>query len=134
MAGTVDVVTGFTLTFGTTSYAAEILGVSYDGHEVAKLKTSHMGTTGYHTYRFGDLKEGGELTVRVHFNPNDELPTGTEETVTGTFAVPSGLTNGATMQFLGGIMRGKFDLELEEVMTGEIVVSVHDDVTWADAS
>lgn len=134
MAIVADVGTGATLTFGTSSYATQILSVSYGGFEVPVVDTTYMGTTGYRTYIFGDLKEGGELTVSINYGPDEPIPAGTKETVTLTFPIPAGLTNGATMAFSGGIRGGGFDLPLEDKMTGQFTIKVMDDVTFTDAS
>lgn len=129
-----DVGTGFTATFGTTSYAAEIVSADFDGAEVAVLDTAHMGTTGARTKRFGDLKEEGSVRIRIHFNPNQQPPLGTAETVTFTFPIPSALTNGATAAGQGGISAWSASIPLEDLMSAEFTVTWTDDVTWTDAS
>lgn len=134
MAGTVDVSTGLTLTFGTTSYAAEITGVSADGAEVPVLDTSHMGTTGARTKRFGDLHDEGTLDVTIHFNPDTEPPLGTEETITVTFPVPSGGSTGATAAGTGGISSRNWTAELEETLAGGFTITWTDDVTWTNST
>lgn len=134
MAGTVDVGTGLTITFGTTSYAAEITGANFDGANVPVIDTSHMGTTGARTKRFGDLIDEGQVRVQIHFNPNAQPPMGTEETVTITFPIPSGDTNGATAAGTGGITERGMEVPLEDKMVGEYTITWTDDVTWTDSN
>lgn len=134
MAGTVDVGTGTTITHGTTSYAIEILNV--DG-EVSRavVDTTHMGTTGARTKRVSDLYDPGSITVRAHLNPDEEAPYySAEETVTVTFPVPSGLTNGATVAATGAVSRFSWSSPLEDKMTCTYTVTFMDDLTWANAS
>lgn len=132
MAVVADVGTGSTLTFGTTSYTTQILSVSYSGAEVAVVDTSHFGTTGHRDYIFGDLKEGGELSVSINYGPDEPVPLGTQETVTLTFPIPTGGSSGATMVFSGGIRSSGFDVPLEDKMTGTFVVKVMGDITFTD--
>lgn len=134
MAIVADVGTGTTIAFGTSTYATQLLSVSYGGLEVPLVDTTYMGTTGYRTKIFGDLKEGGELTCSILYGPNEPITPGVKETVTLTFPIPVGGTAGATMVFSGGIRTGGFEVPLEDRMTGTFTVSVMDDVTFADAT
>jgi hypothetical protein len=75
MAGTATDGTGATITFGTSTFAAELLDLSWDGRTRDALKSTHMGTTGSHTYIPADLVDGGEVTATFHFNCTDNTAT-----------------------------------------------------------
>lgn len=123
-----DVGTGTTIAFGTSGFSAQILGVDADGIERAVINTSHMSTTGSHTKMPGDLKDEGEVVLDFAFDPNSHPPiTAAAETITITFPIPSGMTNGATLQGSGFISKWKWGSRLEEKMTGSATI------TWAGA-
>src|SRR5690606_32763226 len=113
-----DVGTGTTITFGTSSYAAEITGVTINGEEVPVIDISHMGTTGTRAKMLGDLKENVTLDVQVNFDPDEPPPIGSSETITVTFPIPSGSTNGATRAGTGAIVSHSEEVPLEDKMTG----------------
>jgi len=75
MAGTATDGTGATITFGTSTFAAELVDLSWDGRTRDALKSTHMGTTGSHTYIPADLVDGGEVTATFHFNCTDATAT-----------------------------------------------------------
>ena len=77
---------GTTVTFDS-GFFAEILNVGWDGIERGAVDTTHMLTTdGWMTFEPSDLKNPGELSVELQFNPDDEPPIdGPAETVTVTF-------------------------------------------------
>ena len=71
----VDVTTGLSVAFGTSSFAANIEGMSISGISRASIPTSHMGTAapganehGNMTFMPGDLSDAGELSLEIQFN------------------------------------------------------------------
>ena len=60
-----DIGTGATITFGTNAFAAQVISAKPTGIEREAFKTSHLGTTGGHTYIPGDLYEPGGLEMEV---------------------------------------------------------------------
>jgi hypothetical protein len=75
MAGTAVDGTGATVTFGASTFAAQLIDVSADGRARDALKSTHMGTTGSHTYIPADLVEGGEFSMTYYFNCTDATGT-----------------------------------------------------------
>jgi hypothetical protein len=75
MAGTAVDGTGATVTFGTTGFAPQLIDVSADGRSRDALKSTHMGTSGTHTYIPADLVEGGEFSMTYYFNCTDATGT-----------------------------------------------------------
>lgn len=130
-----DVGTGTTIVFGTSSFAAEVLQINGENVSRAVIDTSHMGTTGARTKMPGDLHDEGEVTMNIAFNPNNEIPVDAAvETITITFPVPSGDSNGATAAGSGFISGYSWTDPLEDKMTADITITWADDVTWTDSS
>lgn len=71
-AETVDIGTGITINFATSSFDAEIL--TLEGPEFSRpiIDTSHQGTTGGRTKQGGDIPDWGDVTISGHFNPDDD--------------------------------------------------------------
>ncbi len=130
-----DSAQGTTITFGTSSYSAQVTSVSRTGNTRTALKTSHLGTTGAHTYIPSDLIEEGQLDVEIIYDPDLPPPlSAVAETITLTFPVPSGLTNGATHSGTGFLIEKNYELPLDDLMVGGYTIQWGDDVTQADAS
>lgn len=114
-----DVGTGTTVAFGTsTTFDCQVTGIRINGEEVAVIDITHMGTTGTRSKMFGDLLENVTVDVDIHFDPSETVPTKTSQTVTFTFPVPTGSTNGATLAGTGGVVSHSADIPLEDKMTG----------------
>lgn len=113
---------GTTVAFGTqTTFTPEVLSVSLGGITVDDVRTSHMGTTGFHTYIAATLKEGGEVTMEVHFL-GSQNPTigGATETITIDWG-----GSGDTTAFSGYIKSFSGTANLGgELMTGTLVLKV----------
>lgn len=134
MAGTVDVGTSTTLTFGTSSYACEVLDIS---GEVSRgvVDTTHMGTTNARTKRVVDLYDPGSITVNAHFDPEEEAPySGAEETVTITFPLKAGDSTGPTVAGTAAVTNFSYSVPLEDKMTMSFTISFLDELTWTDGS
>lgn len=88
---------GATVTF-SSGFMAQVLNASWDGLERGEIDTTHMtSTNGWMTFIPSDLKNPGELTVELLFNPSTAPPiTGAAETITVTFPIPSGGSTAAT--------------------------------------
>lgn len=59
---------GLTVTFGTSSFAANIVGYTHPGASRAAVPTTHLGTTGGKTFIPSELYECTELQLRVQFD------------------------------------------------------------------
>lgn len=98
MSATADTIFGTTVTFGTSSFAAKVLDVSWDGVSRAAIDTTHHGTTvastnevGGKTYIPAGISDGGSLTLEIQYNPDDDPPMdGAAETITVTFPFSGG--------------------------------------------
>jgi len=122
--------TTMTVTFGTSSYAASITGVTNDNRTVPVLDTTHMGTTNSRTKTVGDLVDEGTLTLTVFYDQDDPAPVNsTSETVTQTFRTPAAKTAGATKAGTAAVTSESINVPLEDMMTATVVVTWLDEVT-----
>ena len=64
---TVSVGTGFTITFGTSSWTAEIEEITPPGSSRPVIDTSHQTTTTYRTKTPGKLVDNGDLEITGHY-------------------------------------------------------------------
>ena len=81
------IATGTTVTFGTSSFSAELLSISGPSLSRESVDMSHMGTTGGKPFLPGDLYDGGEVTLELAFNPATALIiSSAKETVTIAWA------------------------------------------------
>jgi hypothetical protein len=123
-----DIGTGTTITWGTSSFAAELLDLNWTGISRGAIPTSHMGTSGYHTKIPTDLIDGGEVEVDYHFDPtaaNLQPPiAAAPETITIT---PAGGND--TFAFTGFVTAVSRVMPFEDKMVGSFTITVGDDVT-----
>lgn len=118
-----DVATGATITFGTTGFSLQIRSFSIDGIEIPKLDVTHLGTTGYRSFIFGDLKNPGDITMQCWFDPTWDPTLGTSETITITWP------DSTTWAFTGAITKYSVNAEEEAVMTADVTVSIAGAIT-----
>lgn len=118
----VDIGTGITLTFATTSFSCEIVEVTPPGSSREVLDTSHQGTTTYKTFMPSDLVDNGQLDFTMHFDPSKTPPIATApETITVGFPA------GAAQDFIGFM----FDYKPEGVFEGVMMASASVKVSGA---
>lgn len=132
-----DTFFGASLTLATSGETFQILEGSKDASSVEMVDTTHTGTSGsYRTKIPTDLIDGGSYNFTIILDPdNDETNfVGVQQTVTVTYPIPSGLTNGATWQFSGTISEYTQELPMDDKMTAEITISVDGAITITAAS
>jgi len=130
-----DVGTGIAIVFGTSGFTAEITDINGQGIARESINTSHHGTIAWHTFIPSDLVNPGTTTLEFNFDPDAQPPvTAAAETITITFPVPSGLTNGATAAGTGFIESWEWGAPLEEKMVGTAVIKWSALPTWTAAS
>ena len=130
-----DVGTGITIAFATSGWTGELLNVDGPGMTRASVDTSHMGTTNSMTFMPGDLVDRGEIGLEFAFDPDDDPPVdGAAETVTITWPIPAGLSNGAT--WVGSAFWTAYSPtgSMEERMTASATLKVSGDVTITAAT
>lgn len=95
---------GLSITF-SSGFCALIRSVTWGGMQREFLDSSHMATTnGWMTFMPSDLKDAGELSVDLLFDPDMEPPIeGALETITVTAPIPAGGSTAATWACSGAL-------------------------------
>lgn len=95
---------GATITFQSGFYAT-ITAVNHTGYKRAAHDTSHnLITSGWRTFFLSNVKDAGSLEITFWYNPNSVPPIDqVAESITLTFAIPSGGVTGATVVCSGGL-------------------------------
>lgn len=123
--------TGTTVVFGTSSFTADILNVSWSSISREVINTSHMGTTNDHTFMPADLVDNGELTMEIAFVGTLSPPiitNGAAETVTVDWAGGSTGHKWSASMFNTGM---EINGPLEDKMTATLTFKVTGAVTIA---
>lgn len=127
--------TGATIDFATTGFSAEITAINGQSITREVIDASHLGSTNVRDKILGDLADEGEVQFDFNFDPDEQPPIKQPaETITVTFRIPDGLSNGATAQGSGGITDWSWGVPLEDKMTGQGTITWLGEVTWTDAS
>lgn len=131
-----DVGTGITIDFGTTGFTANIIDVTGGGGSRKVVEKTHHTSVSEETMP-GDLVKYKDYTFTVAWTPGDtgkppiDQP---EETVTITYKVPSGLTNGATAVGPGFISDWEPAAPMEGRNTMTMTLSRSAAWAWTNAS
>lgn len=133
-----DTGNGATITFGTSSFTAQFHMIGGTTQTRPMLNVSHLTTSAKELFVVGDLYDPGEFEAEFWFNPNDQPPIGgAAETVTITFPIPSGSSNGATLAGTGAVSSWTSgQCRNNEVMNARVTVKWTGATgpTWTDAS
>ena len=126
---TVDVGTGCTIVFGTSAWSAEITDFNPPSMTRETIDTTHQGTTGARTHDVTDLYDGGEFSMEVHLDPNNEPPIGgAMETVTITFP------DTQTMVFTAGMTGFDPTVPLDGKMVATATFKISGTIDWNASS
>ena len=143
MSATADLLTGASITFGTSGFSAEVLDINVSGISRPAVDSTHLGTAaagagkhGNAMFIAGRIINPGTVDFEINFNPDDDPPIATAaETITIAFAASGGDTTGASwagsgfmtdFAFSGGGVDGK--------MTGTATVQFSGNITRTDGS
>lgn len=126
---------GVALTFGTSSFTANI--VSIDGEDISRepINTTHLGTAGYKTSIPASLVDPGGFSFEMQFDADNEPPhSGAAETITIQFPVIGTGTTGASIAGTGFMTAFNFSIPEEGLMTasGTIKWDGETGPTWTD--
>ena len=122
----VDVGTGATIAFATSSIAVNMTSLSLGEHTIPIVDTTHLGSTGFRTMMGGDLKTPGEVTCEfIWDNEAGPAVTATAETVTITFPTAVANTTSAATYIGTGIVSTVVypTLGIDELQTGSLTVT-----------
>ena len=143
MAGaTVDIGTGTTIGFGTSSWTSELLSIDWSGISREAIETSQMATAaagankfGNRTYVPGQLSDPGELTCEFHLDPDKEPPIDQPaETITVTFPLVSGDSTAANWACSGFATGFSASIPLEDKMTATMTIKLTGNVSQTAAA
>jgi len=127
---------GLTITFGTSSWTAELTSVNQNDVSREALDTTHLGTTTAKTFIPTELFDGGNLEVEFLHEVDEQPPySGAAETITVTFpkeAAGSSVAN--SVQFSGFMTNYSWGAPMGELVTGSATIKVTGDLTWVDES
>lgn len=128
---------GVSIAFGTSSFTADIIETPEfeEFTRTAIETTDHNVTNGYRTFIPGDLLDPGGFNWQINFDPDTQPPiSAAAETITITFPVPSGSSNGATFACTGFLTSWRPIMPIDDRMTASINVKFSGEPTWTDAS
>jgi hypothetical protein len=125
MADKTIIATGASVSFGTSGFTMYLDSIGLSGGGREAIRTSHLLTTGSHTFGPGDLFDEGTVTLAGHFNPDNEPPvSGETETVTITWPVEVAGNSAATWAAPMFVVNRSFDATMEDKATGTIELKV----------
>lgn len=131
----VDIGTGASITFGTSSWTANLTAINGEPLTREAISTTHLGTTTAHTFTPADLFDPGGVQMDFQFDPDDYPPIDqAAETITVTFPLSSGGSSAATWAATGFMTNFEYGVPLEELMTGSATVKFSGDITDTDES
>lgn len=139
MAGAdVYIGTGTTVTFLTSAFSAQVTSISMSGLSRESVDVTHMGSTGTlggKAFIPGKLADPGELTLEIHFNPDDTPPImQAVETIRITFPLITGDTTPAKWECSGFATGFEFTDPLEAKMTGSLTIKCTGNITITPAA
>lgn len=127
----VDIGTGTTIAFATSSFVANILSINGQDMSRPSIKTSHMGTTTYDTFVPGDLSDPGSTEMTFQFDPDTQPPiNGAAEVITITFPLSSGGTTAGKVVTTGFIEAWSWEDPMEELLTGTATIKWTGTPVW----
>jgi len=89
MGESVDVGTGITIVFGTSTFSCEITDIRFPKLSREAIDVTHQGTSKAKEYVPADFYDAGEFDFDFHFNPATSPPID-EATEEVTFTFPDG--------------------------------------------
>jgi len=122
--------TATTITFGTSSFSADLLSINGGAITRDAIETTHMTTATGKTFVPADIEDGGEYTMEIAFIGSLVLPTvGTAvlETITINWG---GTGTGYEWAFSGFVTStGDISASINERMTTTLTIKVSGDIT-----
>ena len=114
--------TGSTVTFGTSNWTANLIGISVNGVTRNTVQTSHMGTTNAHTFSPTKLVDWGELVLECLFTPGASASyppiNGAPETITINY----GSGTGPSDAFTGFVTGFELGAQLEDQIQATVTI------------
>lgn len=126
---------GASITF-QTGFFAQFRIIESLGSTRESLETTHnASTSGWATFIPSDIKKMKRCRVTMLFDPNATPPIDqAAETATITFPVPSGSSNGATLQCTAFMTDADARVPYDDLMMQDCELQLSGVPTWTDAS
>jgi hypothetical protein len=127
---------GATVSFGTSTYACDLITLTLPEKTRATIETTHLGTTVAKTYKPAKLKDVGTVSLEYDHNPAaDDLTDNVIETVTINYPLLSGQSVAAKLVFSGFVTKqGGEEFKVDSRMTTKITVQVSGDFAFTAAT
>jgi hypothetical protein len=129
---------GVAITFGTSGFSATIIdSPEFDEFVREALETTHHGITdGFKTFMPGDLVDPGGWRFTIQSDPDEQPPySGAVETITITYALPSGQSTAGTFACSGFITNWKPpSTPTGGIMTEDITIKFTGAPTFTDSA
>lgn len=121
---------GLSITF-SSGFLALIKSISWSGQNRESLDTTNMSTTdGKMTFLPSDLKDAGEISVDLLFDPDMAPPIASAaETVTVTFPIPAGGSTAATWAASGFLTSFELTAPHDDLMTATATIKLTGGIT-----
>lgn len=122
---------GTTLTFST--FTAEI--ISLDGFSIQQdsIERTNLASTGGWREFCPGLKDAGEVSLEINFDPDEDVPHSIEDTLTITWPLPSGATTPATWSCLAHLSSYEPSATLEENLSASVTFKLSGQPTFVDS-
>ena len=122
--------TGTTITFVTSGFTAEIVGISIDGIKRESIDVTHLATPVAGAGEVGSREkipskhvDPGQLKLTCHYDPDTDPPIqGAKETVTVTYPLEAGQLTPASEQGDAFIVDVGVEVPLEDKMMRSITI------------
>lgn len=118
-------------TTSTALNALKVVELDPRGPSIGMIRTSHLGTTGAHTYSANTLKEEGEFSITYQFDPSVVIPAvGTSDTVLIAFGGAGSTNESSGPVIIQSVKPGTITVDQTELATVVITCKCSDD--WTD--
>ena len=130
---TVRVGNGTTIAFAGSGFTAEVVSMDLGTIEAEDIDTTHLGSTapvlandelGGKTYIPAPLQEPGEISLELHYNPDEVPPIGREDAITVQFPPLAGQATGAKIESDGYMKSIEAGIPTNGKMTGTAKVKL----------
>ena len=123
---------------GTSGFTGSLVGISGPNITRKSIQVTHMASPGRAHEFLPGMIDYGEFTMTIFFDPDTDppvtTPSNTTETVTITWPVPAGLTNGATWAAQAFIQSYNVGSPLDERCEVEVGIKISGVPTYTNAS
>jgi predicted secreted protein len=123
---------GTTMTFG--SFTAEINSLSGPTIQQDSVETTHLSTVGrWREFCFG-IKDPGELSLEVNFDPDTDVPVDEQSTLVITWTLPDGQSTPATWSADAFLTSYECEAVVDEKLSASLTFKLSGAITFVDSA